>query len=473
MSVVRYDQISQRLDGVDPETGILRGRAMLAQEGVYRYGDGVNTWSEYVPITTLIDAEWLDSLKLAPVTLNHPADFVRADNARALAVGGIGDSIVRVGGGIASAITVWARDAVEAAQSTHQEISLGYWADVEERSGTWQGQQYDRVQIKRRANHVALVVKGRHGPDVRIKTDAAEPDDDDEAPDEISDAEETYTPPAEVAAAARRGLELREEQPPSNRGGTAVGLARAKQLANRQPVSYSTIRRMASFFARHEVDKQGEGWGKDSKGYQAWLLWGGDAGWAWAKSVIRKVEARGDDAAWQLRADEAHEDPIMQDRLDAAIAELAIEKARADKAEAERDELRARLDGMAEGDQCDACGAPTRGGRYYSEGMKADAMADARARVELEHRVRAVAGADYTCDGKDDRALRLDALTKLGVAGLDDRSDDYIAARLDAALEAHAAKSTPAAVIAAALHAPRAAGLPTLDANALTRKVWH
>lgn len=43
---------------------------------------------------------------------------------------------------------------------------------------------------------------------------------------------------------------------------------------------------MVSFFARHEVDKQGAGWGVDSKGYQAWLLWGGDAGRAWALRLL-------------------------------------------------------------------------------------------------------------------------------------------------------------------------------------------
>lgn len=100
----------------------------------------------------------------------------------------------------------------------------------------------------------------------------------------------SYNPPDSVQAAARRGLKLRAEQPPSNRGGTAVGLARARDLANGRQVSVSTLRRMSSFFARHEVDKGGEGWGVDSKGYQAWLLWGGDAGRAWANRILKTIE---------------------------------------------------------------------------------------------------------------------------------------------------------------------------------------
>ena len=96
----------------------------------------------------------------------------------------------------------------------------------------------------------------------------------------------TFRPPSSVARAARRGLDLRAAQSPSNRAGTAVGLRRASQLANREPVSTSTAARMVSYFARHDVDRNGEGWGVDSKGWQAWLLWGGDAGRAWAKRVI-------------------------------------------------------------------------------------------------------------------------------------------------------------------------------------------
>ena len=103
---------------------------------------------------------------------------------------------------------------------------------------------------------------------------------------------ESWIPPASVADSARRGLDLRAEQAPSNRGGTAVGVARARDLANRRPVSLSTLKRMVSFFARHEVDKSGEGWGIDSKGYQAWLLWGGNPGRAWAKRIVNSQRSK-------------------------------------------------------------------------------------------------------------------------------------------------------------------------------------
>lgn len=99
-----------------------------------------------------------------------------------------------------------------------------------------------------------------------------------------------HKPPAGVREAAKRGLELRSK---FNRGGTAVGIARARDLSNGKSVSDSTIKRMHSFFARHAVDRK-PGWGdpaNPTNGYIAHMLWGGDAGKAWAKKVSRSLDA--------------------------------------------------------------------------------------------------------------------------------------------------------------------------------------
>jgi hypothetical protein len=63
-------------------------------------------------------------------------------------------------------------------------------------------------------------------------------------------------PTESMANNARRGLELRKE---FGRGGTAVGVARARDLANRKDLSPETVLRMYSYFSRHEVDKKGKG----------------------------------------------------------------------------------------------------------------------------------------------------------------------------------------------------------------------
>lgn len=98
-------------------------------------------------------------------------------------------------------------------------------------------------------------------------------------------------PTEEMARNAARALEARRSKPQSQRGMTAVGIARARDIANRTELSADTVRRMVSFFARHEVDKQGSTWDDQGKGWQAWNGWGGDAGRAWAERKLAQIDA--------------------------------------------------------------------------------------------------------------------------------------------------------------------------------------
>jgi hypothetical protein len=98
-------------------------------------------------------------------------------------------------------------------------------------------------------------------------------------------ADVDLTPTDGMKAEAERGLAWRKEH---NRGGTMVGVARANQLVRKENLSPSTVRRMFSFFSRHEVDKQGQGFKQGQEGYPsagriAWALWGGDAGFSWSR----------------------------------------------------------------------------------------------------------------------------------------------------------------------------------------------
>jgi len=98
-----------------------------------------------------------------------------------------------------------------------------------------------------------------------------------------------FTPPEPVARNAAQGLEWRERY---GRGGTEIGVARARELVARRPLTPETIRRMVSYFARHEVDKRGRNFFNDqnpSAGRIAWLLWGGDEGRAWAVDIKGRV----------------------------------------------------------------------------------------------------------------------------------------------------------------------------------------
>jgi lambda family phage portal protein len=101
-----------------------------------------------------------------------------------------------------------------------------------------------------------------------------------------------FIPPQGARDAAKRALDVRETKPPSQRGMTPVGIARARDLQNGVKLSPDTVRRMLNFLTRHEVDKKGATWDEQGKGWQAWNGWGGDAGYAWARKVVGQMEAR-------------------------------------------------------------------------------------------------------------------------------------------------------------------------------------
>lgn len=104
---------------------------------------------------------------------------------------------------------------------------------------------------------------------------------------------EIDTSPTEgMVEEAQRGLDWREE---FGRGGTEVGVARARDIVNRRNLSIDTVKRMASYFARHEVDKQAEGFRPGEEGYPsagriAWALWGGSGGQTWANSIMDRID---------------------------------------------------------------------------------------------------------------------------------------------------------------------------------------
>lgn len=110
---------------------------------------------------------------------------------------------------------------------------------------------------------------------------------------------------------AIRALAWRDEGKP---GGTLVGMARANQLKNKTELSPRTVRRMFSFFSRHEVDKQAQGFspgeeGYPSKGRVAWGLWGGDAGFSWSRAKVAQLDRLDGKALMDMPEDDMAEMP--------------------------------------------------------------------------------------------------------------------------------------------------------------------
>jgi len=125
------------------------------------------------------------------------------------------------------------------------------------------------------------------------------------------------TPTDGMVEEAERGLAWREEY---GRGGTEVGVARARDISNRRELSFDTVKRMVSYFARHEVDKQGEGWSPGEEGYPsagriAWALWGGDPGRTWANNISDRMDDA-DDAERRYNDGESHQEERDMERAE-------------------------------------------------------------------------------------------------------------------------------------------------------------
>ena len=317
--------------GVDPDTGFLTGRVTLAKVGVYPYlqADG-SVRHEFVPPETLADKTWLASCEMAPVTVLHPPEPVCATNADRYQVGALGEQVVAKDDRNESRLRVYRADGVEAVKAGVTEASCGYTCVLVHKPGEYQGQKYDAVQTARRMNHLAIVPRGRHGPDVRLRMDAAYPFAPEPAPEQ----------PKEL------------KMPAVRLGNLTLDVADAST----------------------------------------------------AQAIQTHVDT-------------------LQAKADAAEAAKLAEKTRADKAEGERDAAKAAAE------------------QAKAEVAKAaeQARADAKARMALESQVAKVLP-ELQTEGKTDAELRLAVLQKLDPQfKADGKSEVYVQARFDAALDLQAA----------------------------------
>jgi HK97 family phage prohead protease len=134
-----------------------------------------------------------------------------------------------------------------------------------------------------------------------------------------------FTPPAGVREEAAKGLAWRSEY---GRGGTAVGVARARDLSNGVNISPETARRMKAFFDRHQTNVGTTGWSPGEAGFPspsriAWALWGSDPGWAWSRKLVEQMNAADEN-------DRSHTMNIERrslaiDEVESAVPLLAVE----------------------------------------------------------------------------------------------------------------------------------------------------
>lgn len=130
-----------------------------------------------------------------------------------------------------------------------------------------------------------------------------------------------FQPTDGMVKAAQRGLDLRKE---FGRGGTEVGVARARDIVNRKNLSAQTVKRMYSFFSRHGAQKT-KGWKPGEENYPsaqfiAWLLWGGDPGFSWATKKRNQLEKQEESLKTLL-------EPIIEAQdIDEVLLEAEVQK---------------------------------------------------------------------------------------------------------------------------------------------------
>lgn len=167
--------------------GFLKGRAIVTCAGVFTYqrADGSIQRELRLP-EEVFDPATLESLKLKPVTLNHPVELVTSQNADELQVGSLGDNPSRTtqehdwdgnrtnwkemtdGLNCAIDMVITKEEAINEVINGKQGLSMGYTCDLEETSGTWCGVEYDCIQRNIRYNHCAIVDVGRAGDNAKI-----------------------------------------------------------------------------------------------------------------------------------------------------------------------------------------------------------------------------------------------------------------------------------------------------------------
>lgn len=178
------------------DDGFLRGHAFVTRTGVFKYinADGSARYELRHPDDILTQSH-LDSLKLAPITNDHPSDMVTSANAPSLSKGMTGENITIEGQNIGVSVVITHEDAIADVEKGKCELSLGYTVDLIKEDGIYNGQAYTHRQTNPIVNHLAIVTRARAGAQARINMDGAAV----QSPEDLSQEEVTMTTEANMA----------------------------------------------------------------------------------------------------------------------------------------------------------------------------------------------------------------------------------------------------------------------------------
>lgn len=176
----RYDFSPIEKYEVTPE-GYLRAWASIARTGIQHYTDADGSIRrEYRPETEVASPESLASFAGKAVTSEHPPVLLDAENTKNYQVGFSGTEVVYDNGFVKAVMTITDKDAIERImKGDAREVSAGYRVNYDPTPGvTDGGEHYDGIQKEIIGNHIAIVRRGRAGPQVKLhldRQDAADP----------------------------------------------------------------------------------------------------------------------------------------------------------------------------------------------------------------------------------------------------------------------------------------------------------
>lgn len=176
----RYDVAPIDKFEMTPE-GYLRAWATIARTGVQMYTDADGSIRrEYRPEGEVASPESLASFAGKAITLEHPPVLLDSSNTKDYQVGFSGTEVVYDNGFVRAVMTITDKDAIERImRGDAKEVSAGYRVNYDATPGvTESGENYDGIQTDISGNHIAVVRRGRAGPQVKLhldRLDAADP----------------------------------------------------------------------------------------------------------------------------------------------------------------------------------------------------------------------------------------------------------------------------------------------------------
>ncbi|CAM6004903.1 unnamed protein product [Sphagnum balticum] len=156
--------------------GFLMCPGFATRVGVFPYldGDG-NIRRELRHPDDVFDPVSLATLKYAPVTVEHPPVMIDPANVKQYSVGHTTERVEVNREMVDTDLIIESEDGIDAVEKEGiRELSSGYLADIVEEEGTFNGAPYNFRQKNIRYNHLAMVRRGRAGPEVRMRLDSAD-----------------------------------------------------------------------------------------------------------------------------------------------------------------------------------------------------------------------------------------------------------------------------------------------------------